>query len=674
VTDTPNSAIPYVPEGTLDPAAGINLSLDVIDALLQTAVISMALTAPPGSPHDGDLYVPATPATGAWAGLEDHLVRYRVLGNFWQSFAPGVQVKVLLNLADRGLYTFDPSSTSTGWTLAAGLNDAPSDGSTYGRRNGVWQPVAGSGGSGGVSIGKQMASAYTPSITDPTDISFVMVLQSKIIEPMAPRLQMFLDDFMQDCGFFTTSGNTTTPAYANSQISLQSTAASGGNAMDLRYKQKFEQPGICLMLEGIVPTPDTGFNALVVSFRRDANNVLFVFMEKGSGSNNNITLAKVVSGSYTGLSSTSNSSLPSGIEGLALEVSPSGVCTVWQRVSALGWEPILTATVSDFNFLSPTELALWVPDLQVTGGVTVPWKVGAFRTGYQGQHHLRDFRIVTLLDGTPYVSDGFLYFTATTDQCSVFRMNPKNGVTEKVGALTFDRSGTHYADLNAHILYDRENEQWRIFWATWGSGSFTDVRIWHAVYKGDVLNGVHLITGGSQLMLSQTSGNNATYDAAVVWDAANSRWLMAYTLSPNGTFSGNFYAVLDESADLVTWSNVFAKSSTTGYEGSWLANIGGEYYVISGNGSNFRCWNATGSDLGTMTVDAFPSPSSNPPPHLIVFPWFDNGLTEYYALSWNNTQYSVGGSAQGVFATGTPILYKAQDTEVGFEFDAIGVR
>jgi hypothetical protein len=115
VTDTPNSGIPYVPENTLDPAAGLNLSLDVIDALLQTAVISMSLTSPPGSPDDGDLYIPATPATGAWSGLEDHLVRYRTEGAFWQSFAPGTRAKLVLNLADGRLFTFDPSSTSTGW-------------------------------------------------------------------------------------------------------------------------------------------------------------------------------------------------------------------------------------------------------------------------------------------------------------------------------------------------------------------------------------------------------------------------------------------------------------------------------------------------------------------------------------------------------------------------------
>lgn len=139
--NSPNTGIPYVPEGTLDPAAGLNDAIDVIDALLQTGVIRMDLTAPPGSPLDGDLYVPAAPASGAWAGLADYLVRYRTEGAFWQSFAPGLQVKFLLNLDDGNFYKFDATSSPGGWVLAAGLGDAPSDGTLYGRRDATWDPV-----------------------------------------------------------------------------------------------------------------------------------------------------------------------------------------------------------------------------------------------------------------------------------------------------------------------------------------------------------------------------------------------------------------------------------------------------------------------------------------------------------------------------------------------------
>lgn len=103
---TPNTGIPYVPEGTQDPAAGLNLALNVVDALLQTTVIDMDLTAPPGSPSDGDLHIVAAGATGDWAGQDDNLARYVAEGDFWQFFEAGAQVRIVFNSDDGGLYVW----------------------------------------------------------------------------------------------------------------------------------------------------------------------------------------------------------------------------------------------------------------------------------------------------------------------------------------------------------------------------------------------------------------------------------------------------------------------------------------------------------------------------------------------------------------------------------------
>lgn len=103
---TPNTGIPYVPENTQDPAAGLNLSLNVIDALLQTAVINMDQTAPPGAPADGNLHIVAVGGTGAWAGQDNNLARYVADGAFWQFYTAGTQVRLVLNLDDGGLYRY----------------------------------------------------------------------------------------------------------------------------------------------------------------------------------------------------------------------------------------------------------------------------------------------------------------------------------------------------------------------------------------------------------------------------------------------------------------------------------------------------------------------------------------------------------------------------------------
>lgn len=87
---------------TTDPRAGINYGFtqgesgwgDDMDAnLLKLAqagfhlsVIDRDLTAPPGSPANGDTYIPAATATGAWTGWEGRIAIYRI--NAWVSYVP----------------------------------------------------------------------------------------------------------------------------------------------------------------------------------------------------------------------------------------------------------------------------------------------------------------------------------------------------------------------------------------------------------------------------------------------------------------------------------------------------------------------------------------------------------------------------------------------------------
>lgn len=128
---TPNSGIPYVPENTTDPAAGLNLSLHVIDALLTPEVLGLGTTTPPVSPADGDLYVVGPAATGDWSGEDENLARYVAEGDFWQFYTAGVQAKAVLYLG--AWYTFQGSS---GW-VGAGVpsvtaSDVSYDNSTSG--------------------------------------------------------------------------------------------------------------------------------------------------------------------------------------------------------------------------------------------------------------------------------------------------------------------------------------------------------------------------------------------------------------------------------------------------------------------------------------------------------------------------------------------------------------
>lgn len=150
---TPNTGIPYVPENTDDPAAGLNLALNVIDALLQTAVIDMDQTAPPGSPADGDLHIVAGSATGAWVGEDNNLARYVADGAFWQFYEAGVNVHLVLNKDDGGLYAWDGAA----WAPAVAGGGGGTDRSTV---------SAVSSSSGVVTLNYALGDYFTLTLTE----------------------------------------------------------------------------------------------------------------------------------------------------------------------------------------------------------------------------------------------------------------------------------------------------------------------------------------------------------------------------------------------------------------------------------------------------------------------------------------------------------------------------
>lgn len=104
-----NNSIPFVPENTIDPAAGLNESIAVIDALLQLRVLSVGDNAPPASPSDGARYIVGDAPTGAWAGQAGKLARW--LDGLWSFYTAHFAV----NFTDGLVYV----NTSTGWLPAS---------------------------------------------------------------------------------------------------------------------------------------------------------------------------------------------------------------------------------------------------------------------------------------------------------------------------------------------------------------------------------------------------------------------------------------------------------------------------------------------------------------------------------------------------------------------------
>lgn len=86
---TPNANLPEMPQNSFQPSVPFNGAMQILDALVPLAVESMALTAPPATVAAdlGKRWIPATGATGAWAGQAGK-VALCVGANLWVFIDP----------------------------------------------------------------------------------------------------------------------------------------------------------------------------------------------------------------------------------------------------------------------------------------------------------------------------------------------------------------------------------------------------------------------------------------------------------------------------------------------------------------------------------------------------------------------------------------------------------
>lgn len=160
---TPNAGIPYVPENTIDPAAGLNDSLRVIDALIQVSVLSMGSTAPPASPNNGDRHIVGAGATGAWAGRDLQMAQFVAEGGFWIFYEAGSQVSFIR--FGSAIYLFDGEwvlvteggGSGSGYTI---VTEASAFTATTGTHDGIATYTRAAG-----DVTFNSAQAYTTGMT-----------------------------------------------------------------------------------------------------------------------------------------------------------------------------------------------------------------------------------------------------------------------------------------------------------------------------------------------------------------------------------------------------------------------------------------------------------------------------------------------------------------------------
>ena len=70
MSQSTNLRLPYLAANQAQKHVTVNEAFRFLDALVQLSIKSAALSAPPGSPADGNRYIVAAAPTGAWAGRD----------------------------------------------------------------------------------------------------------------------------------------------------------------------------------------------------------------------------------------------------------------------------------------------------------------------------------------------------------------------------------------------------------------------------------------------------------------------------------------------------------------------------------------------------------------------------------------------------------------------------
>lgn len=114
---TPNLGLPYIAAAQAQKHVTHNEAIRALDALVQIGVVDRDLSAPPGTPADGDCYIVAGSATGAWAGHDGEVAAFQ--DGAWMFYPP--QTGWLAWVADDGgLFAWDGGQ----WVVAGGSGGA----------------------------------------------------------------------------------------------------------------------------------------------------------------------------------------------------------------------------------------------------------------------------------------------------------------------------------------------------------------------------------------------------------------------------------------------------------------------------------------------------------------------------------------------------------------------
>lgn len=266
-------------------------------------------------------------------------------------------------------------------------------------------------------------------------------------------------------------------------------------------------------------------------------------------------------------------------------------------------------------------------------GLTSSWtgEVRAWSAGGFGQLGLRDIRLVSHADGSPYRDEGGVLFTATsagpgffdTGHTSVWQLDD-SGLTHRADLffLRPDRPGA-FGDHATHLV--RDGERWLVATSTWADFPAdkaerrdATVQITVAESTGDLLRGQHLLATRS-LELPTDGPSVGVWDPHLV-RTGTGEWLVGY-VSARKFF--DFHPVLASGPSLDDLTLRGAATDRRATEGTTIVRIGDDWRVLASDGRDnsratrgrFPVFDLDLREIGTLEA---PYPTNIPWPTVIA--------------------------------------------------------
>ncbi|MFZ5848151.1 MAG: hypothetical protein ACOYX5_12290 [Actinomycetota bacterium] len=294
-----------------------------------------------------------------------------------------------------------------------------------------------------------------------------------------------------------------------------------------------------------------------------------------------------------------------------------------------GWRPAFIdrdRVRPRIDFRDPATLVRFTAAWGSRGGTT---DLATARAGLFGMAGMRDLHLVQHADGSPYVSDGRLFLTATCSGLGFFQQAhwgvfSLDAAALAEGRLELEQTGHLFSHRDGLLLGDhagqlvRGGDRWLVAVSSWGD--FTPqsrIVVRHTDSTDDLLHGAHVL----ETEVAPIPTSNGHYDPGMT--RIDGRWYVSYVESVGHQPSDFHPGLAVGPAGATHWTEglerVGQDASLHQTEGPILAQPSGpdtDWLMLASDGHE-RCYRAY--DLGMKEVGRLDAPYGSNIPHPMVF-------------------------------------------------------